>query len=151
MSTIESIATRTRRFTTAAYPSPMRLMNAVMRSMIPVGCPGLRNSEQSAGDSVSALIAEMTIAAEIVTANCRKSTPLDPGRKAIGTNTDNSTSVMATTGPAISAMALRVASCGESSGLSSITRSTFSTTMIASSTTMPMASTSASREMVFAE
>jgi hypothetical protein len=44
-----------------------------------------------------------------------------------------------------------VASAGERSGSSSITRSTFSTTTIASSTTMPMASTSASSDTVLAE
>ena len=53
--------------------------------------------------------------------------------------------------PAISDIALRVASAGVRCGSSCMTRSTFSTTMMASSTTMPMASTSASSEMVLAE
>ena len=65
-------------------------------------------------------------------------------------NTESRTSVIAITGPAISDIALRVASAGDRCGSSCITRSTFSTTMIASSTTMPIA-TSASSEIVLAE
>jgi len=106
---------------------------------------------QSAGESDSALIALMTIAAEIVTANWRNSSPERPGMKPIGTKTDSSTRVMAMIGAVICAMAFFVASAGVSSGSSDITRSTFSTTTMASSTTMPMASTMASSEMVFAE
>ena len=59
--------------------------------------------------------------------------------KAIGTNTAASTSEIATIGPETSLMALCAASSGESP--SSMWRSTFSTTTMASSTTMPMAST----------
>ena len=70
---------------------------------------------------------------------------------ATGTNTDSSTSVIAMIGAVISPIARLVASPGESSGCSSITRSTFSTTTMASSTTMPMASTIASSETVLAE
>ena len=50
------------------------------------------------------------------------------------------------TGPVICAIALRVASRGDSSGSSLMTRSTFSTTTIASSTTTPMPRTIASSE-----
>ena len=57
---------------------------------------------------------------------------------------------MAMMGPVISAIAFLQASRG-SRGSSSMTRSTFSTTTMASSTTMPIASTSASRETVLAE
>ena len=110
-----------------------------------------RNTAHSAGDSDSALIAEITIAAEIVTANWRNSSPEMPGMNAIGTNTDSSTSVMAITGAVIWAIAFLVASAGDSSGSSSITRSTFSTTTMASSTTMPIASTMASNDTVLAE
>src|SRR5215469_16446983 len=74
-----------------------------------------------------------------------------PGMKATGTNTDNRTRVMARIGPVISAIAFLQASGTGSSGSSSITRSTFSTTTMASSTTMPIASTSASSETVLAE
>ena len=91
------------------------------------------------------------MATETATANWRNSCPLMPGMKATGTNTDSKTKVMARIGPVISAIAFLQASGTGSSGFSSITRSTFSTTTIASSTTMPMASTSASSETVLAE
>ena len=110
-----------------------------------------RNTAHSAGDSVSAFNAEITIAALIVTANWRNSVPEIPGMKAIGTNTDNSTSVIAMIGAVICAIAFLVASAGDRSGSSSITRSTFSTTTMASSTTMPIASTIASSDTVLAE
>ena len=91
------------------------------------------------------------MATATVTANCRNNSPEMPGMKATGTNTDSSTSVIAMIGAVISPMACLVASAGESSGCSSITRSTFSTTTMASSTTMPMASTIASSETELAE
>src|SRR5471032_76320 len=103
-----------------------------------------------AGDKVSALIAEITIAQEMVTANWRNSVPDRPGMNAIGTNTDRRTSEIAITGAVICAIAFLVATEGERSGSSAITRSTFSTTTIASSTTMPIASTSASSDTVLA-
>ena len=53
-----------------------------------------RNSAHRAGDSVSALNAEISIATMIVTANCRNSVPEIPAMKATGTNTESSTSVM---------------------------------------------------------
>ena len=96
------------------------------------------------------MIAEITIETDTATANCRNSWPLMPGMNATGTNTDSSTSVIAMIGATISPIAFLVASLAESSGSSSITRSTFSTTTIASSTTMPIASTSASSETVLA-
>ena len=110
-----------------------------------------RKSAQSAGERVSALTAEISIATLIVTANWRNSVPEMPGMKPIGTKTESSTSEMAMIGAVICAIAFFVACCGVSSGSSSITRSTFSTTTIASSTTMPMASTMASKETVLAE
>ncbi len=110
-----------------------------------------KNTAHSAGDNVSAFRAEIIIAALIVTANWRNRVPEIPGMKAIGTNTDSSTSVIAMIGAVIWVMAFLVASAGESSGSSSITRSTFSTTTMASSTTMPMASTIASSDTVLAE
>ncbi len=113
--------------------------------------PWRRNTPHSAGDSVSAFSAEISMATQIVTANCWNSTPDSPGMKAIGTNTDSSTRVMAMIGPVICVIASRVASRGGMSGCSPITRSTFSTTTMASSTTMPIASTSASSETVLAE
>ena len=68
-------------------------------------------------------------------------TPVDPPKKAMGMNTAESTSAMPTSAPVICLMDLRVASFGESPS-SLITRSTFSTTTMASSTSNPMASTS---------
>ena len=97
------------------------------------------------------MIADRNIDTATVTANWRNNSPEMPGMKATGTNTDSSTSVIAMIGAVISCMARLVASAGDNSGCSSITRSTFSTTTIASSTTMPMASTKASSETEFAE
>ena len=88
---------------------------------------------------------------DTATANWRNSWPLTPGMKATGTKTDSSTRVMAMIGAVISPIAFLVASGMERSGFSSITRSTFSMTTMASSTTMPMASTRASSETVLAE
>ena len=69
--------------------------------------------------------------------------------KAVGTNTAHNTSAMAITGPVTSSMALRVASRGDKPWASQ--RSTFSTTTIASSTTMPMASTSPNSDRLLRE
>ncbi len=74
-----------------------------------------------------------------------------PGMKATGTKTDSSTRVIAIIGAVIWAIASLVASAGDISGCSAIMCSTASTTTIASSTTIPIASTSANSEMVFAE
>ncbi len=127
-------------------------MRRETHAMIPRFSPVCRSrTPQSAGERVSALTAEITMAALIVTENWRNSSPEIPGMKAIGTNTDRRTSVMAMTGAVICAMAFLVASAGDRSGSSSMTRSTFSTTMIASSTTMPIASTMASSDTVLAE
>ena len=66
-------------------------------------------------------------------------TPTEPPKNAIGMNTAASTSAMPTSAPVIWPIDLRVASRGRPSSL--MTRSTFSTTTIASSTSRPMAST----------
>ena len=68
---------------------------------------------------------------------------------AVGTNTAPSTSAMAMIGPETSSIARRVASIGGCP--SSMCRSTFSTTTIASSTTMPMASTRPKSDSVLSE
>ena len=115
------------------------------------GPPRFSSTAQSAGLRVKALTAEISIAVDTATANCRNSWPLMPGMNATGTNTDKSTSVIAMIGPVISAIAFLVAAGIDSSGSSSMTRSTFSITTIASSTTMPIASTSASSDTVLAE
>ena len=66
--------------------------------------------------------------------------PTAPPKKAIGTNTDTSVTVMPTIAATIWLMAFLVASRGGSPS-SLMMRSTFSTTTIASSTRMPTAST----------
>ncbi len=66
--------------------------------------------------------------------------PVEPPKNAIGTNTAESTKAIPTSAPVIWVIDLRVASSGERSS-SLISRSTFSTTTIASSTSRPMAST----------
>jgi hypothetical protein len=68
-----------------------------------------------------------------------------------GTNTESSTNEIAITGPVICRIAFLVASLGSRSGSSAMTRSAFSTTTIASSTTTPMPRTIASSETVLAE
>ena len=70
--------------------------------------------------------------------------PTEPLKKAMGTNTAVSTRVMPMMAPTIWSMALRVAARAFSPS-SRMMRSTFSTTTMASSTTMPMASTMANR------
>ena len=73
-----------------------------------------------------------------------------PPRNATGTNTAHSTSTIATTAPETS----RIASTAASNGamlFSRIRRSTFSSTTMASSTTMPIASTSAKSVRVLME
>src|SRR3954466_3176452 len=66
--------------------------------------------------------------------------PVVPGKNAIGTNTDTSTSVMPMTAEVIWLIAFTVASYGDSRS-SVMMRSTFSITTIASSTRMPIAMT----------
>ena len=66
--------------------------------------------------------------------------PVEPGKNAMGTNTATSTSVLAITAPDIWPTAFTVAWRAFSPS-SRITRSTFSTTTIASSLRMPMATT----------
>src|SRR6202166_4776575 len=94
---------------------------------------------ESAGVSVSALNAEIATENAIVSANCRNNIPVVPGNSATGTKTDTSTSEVATTAPATSFMATNAALCG-SVIPSTMCRSTFSITTIASSTTNPVAS-----------
>jgi hypothetical protein len=72
-----------------------------------------------------------------------------PLTKAVGINTALSTSAIAMTAPLTSSIARWVASTGESP--SAMCRSTFSTTTIASSTTIPIASTSPNSERLLIE
>ena len=97
-------------------------------------------STHSAGVRVSATMPEITTAIDSVTANWRYSSPVRPPRNAIGTNTAHRTSTIAITGPVTSCIALIADSRAERC-ISCMIRSTFSSTTIASSTTMPIAST----------
>jgi len=81
-----------------------------------------------------------------VTPNHLKDVPLI---NAAGMNTAQSTSAMAISAPPTSSMVRCAASFGESPARSC--RSTFSTTTIASSTTMPMASTRPNSDRLFSE
>ncbi len=74
----------------------------------------------------------------MVIVNCLYSCPVIPGRKLTGTNTAHSTSDMAMSALPRPSIALRVAS-GAGTRSRSIILSTFSTTTMASSTTMPIA------------
>src|SRR5215218_5204762 len=76
--------------------------------------------------------------------------PVVPGKKAIGTNTETSTSVMPMTADVIWVIAFTVASYGDNRS-SDMMRSTFSITTIASSTRMPIAITIANSVSTFIE
>ncbi|MNE19585.1 hypothetical protein D3C80_1126730 [compost metagenome] len=103
----------------------------------------------SAGVSVSATRLDSVTAVESVTANWRYSSPTMPGSSATGINTASSTSVVAITGPAIWRSASAVAAVRLCP--SAIRVSTFSTTTIASSTTIVSARIMANRLSVLAE
>jgi hypothetical protein len=103
-------------------------------------CSFFSSHTHSDGVSVMATKPESTAAIEMVTANCRYSSPVRPPRKAIGMNTAHSTSTMAMIGPVTSFIALIAASRAPISS-SCMIRSTFSSTTMASSTTMPIDST----------
>ena len=111
---------------------------------------GLRKVAHITGLKVRATMVDMITDTAIVTLNWRKSSPVIPARKLTGTNTAQSTSDIATRAPPIPLIAFLVASFGGRCSCS-IMRSTFSTTTIASSTTIPIASTSPSSVMVFRE
>src|ERR1035441_9455623 len=75
----------------------------------PVGrVSGRRKTAASAGESVSALNAEIAIEKAIVSENCLYRIPVVPGNKLTGTNTDISTSDVAITALVTSAMATEI-------------------------------------------
>ena len=76
--------------------------------------------------------------------------PVDPPKNAMGMNTADSVIVMPTSAGVISRIDLRVASLGDRCSVC-ITRSTFSTTTMASSTNRPMASTNPNMVSVLME
>ena len=81
-----------------------------------------------------------TTATAMVIANWRYMRPVMPPRNATGTNTAHSTSTMAINAPLTWRIARSAATAGDTRSAAMI-RSTFSITTIASSTTMPIAST----------
>ena len=114
----------------------------------PVGrVSGRRKAEASAGESVSALNAEIAIENAMVSENCLYRIPVVPGKRLTGTKTEISTREVAITALVTSAIAMMVALCGSCTHSSvpatvcpSRWRCTFSITTIASSTTSPVAS-----------
>ena len=107
---------------------------------------GLSNILAIAGLRVSELMAERIVETAMVKANCLKKRPTTPPMKAQGINTAESTKATPITGPVTSSIAWMVASRGLSP--CEINLSTFSTTTIASSTTMPMDNTKPNKESV---
>ena len=87
--------------------------------------------------------------AAIVTANWRKNWPEMPEMNADGMNTAHSVNAIAISAPPTSSIVLCAASRGDMPERRF--RSTFSTTTIASSTTMPTASTRPNSDSVFSE
>ena len=97
-----------------------------------------RKSAQSAGVNVNELKPLNTVEAAIVNANCLYSWPEIPLINIVGTNTASNTRTTPTIGPVISPIAFVTASRGEYCPVSSNLEA-FSTTTIASSTTMATA------------
>ena len=73
---------------------------------------GLRSNAARAGESVSELSAEIAVETAIVSANWRKNVPVMPVMNAVGINTEQRTSAIATKAPPTSVIALRAASRG---------------------------------------
>jgi hypothetical protein len=114
-----------------------------------LGSWALNNTAQRAGLKVSETKQEIKVDAEIVTANWRKNCPEIPDRNADGTNTAHSVSAIEISAPPTSS----IVTCAALAGVMprSRLRSTFSTTTIASSTTMPTASTRPNSDRLFSE
>src|SRR5699024_9495402 len=93
----------------------------------------------NAGVSVSDTTSDHKVAVAMVNANCRKNWPEIPSRNAVGMNTPASTSTIEIKAVPTSSIVLCTASRGFMP--SSMFREASSTTTMASSTTIPMAST----------
>lgn len=87
-----------------------------------------------------AIMTDNVIDETMVMENCLKIAPVEPDIKAIGTKTAEITTATPMSAPVIWRMDLKAASLGESFS-SRMRRSTFSTTIMASSTSSPIAST----------
>ena len=109
---------------------------------------GRSKSALSAGLNVNELKPLNSVAVAMVRANCLYNSPDMPPIMVVGMNTAIITSTTPTIGPLISSIAFSVASRGGNPS-SSMMRVAFSTTTIASSTTMAMASMSPKRVRVF--
>ena len=103
-----------------------------------------------AGQRVSADTHDNPTEEAMVTPNCVKKLPEVPGMNATGMNTAMKTSVHEMTATDTSLMASRVAEAAVDAPFSSFA-STASTTTMASSTTVPMASTKAKRVRILSE
>ena len=115
-----------------------------------LGSCGRKINEHITGLRVNATTVESNTDTAMVILNWRYSCPVMPDRKLTGTNTAASTIEVAIKAPVSPFIAFLVASYGLRCS-SSMMRSTFSTTTMASSTTSPMASTSPSRVRMFSE
>ena len=109
-----------------------------------------RKITHKAGVKVKAQTPEITTETAIVIANCLYIVPASPPMNPTGTNTAHKTKTIAISAPVTSSIALIVASRTESPSVDMI-RSTFSITTIASSTTIPIASTNPNNVRVFIE
>ena len=110
---------------------------------------GFRSTAQSAGLKVSETKQEITVEAAMVVANCVKNRPEMPEMKADGTKTAHSVSAMAMSAVDTSSIVWCAASRGDMP--SAMLRSTFSTTTMASSTTMPTANTKPNNDRLLIE
>ncbi len=115
----------------------------------PLPISSLRNLEDIMGERVKAIIPDISTAPASEKANSVNSAPVNPPIKPIGRKTATSVMDMAITGMPSSLAPIRAASIGFLP--SSICLLTFSTTMIASSTTSPIARTMARRVSKFIE
>ena len=125
-------------------------MNVNTRFFGLLGSVGFKMSEHITGLKVNATTVERITDTAIVTLNWRYSWPVIPDRKLTGTNTAARTIEVAIKAPVSPSIAFLVASYGLSFS-SSMIRSTFSTTTMASSTTIPMARINPSKVSILSE
>ena len=111
---------------------------------------GLNIKEHITGLNVRATTVEINTETTIVMVNCLYNIPVIPDKKLTGTNTAASTNDVAMSGLTRVSIAFFVASYGDRCSCS-IMRSTFSTTTMASSTTIPIASTNPNNVNMFKE
>src|ERR1700751_3155268 len=95
----------------AAYPCETKGMR-VQSNILYFSSSPRRKRAASAGESVSALNAEMAMENAIVIANCLYRMPVVPGKNETGTNTEINTSDVAMTALVTSPIASDVALCG---------------------------------------